>query len=348
MPLPRDALIDGLRCASLLRVALLHLVQRTDLALVVPLSFAAPSMALVFFVSGALAARSLGANGVAERAALRRDRARRLLLPFWGYALVVGGGALALELASAHPWLAVPRAKLAGWALPLVVPPVSPALGRLVWHLWFLAVFLVMLGTAPWTLALHRRAPWAGAAAFGAGALAVDALALDLPETVVHVLAFGAAFQLGYGYDDGRWGRARPRALAAAAVALAAASVAWHAARAPGRMLHEVELAHLGLGLALVLACLAVRAPATRLAELEPCRRFVAAFNPRAYSVYLWGPFANEVAWRALEPWPSARLPLYFPLAIALLAAIVRVVGPLEDFAAGRRRAARATPARAA
>lgn len=339
MPRARDAFLDGLRCVSILRVVLLHLVQRVEAPWVVPLSYAMPSMALVFFVSGALAARSLGANGGSERRALWRGRARRLLMPFWVYAAVVGGGALALELAVDHPWYAVPRAKLVGWALPLVVPAMSPALARLVWHLWFLAVFLVMLGTAPWTLAAHRRWPWCGAIALGSASLLVAASGVALPETVLHTLSFGAAFLLGYGYDDGRWRRASPRLLAACAIALGALAVAWHLARAPGTMVHTVEIAHLGLGLAFVLLWLALRAPATRVFELPACRRFTTAFNARSYSLYLWGPFANEIAWRALERLPSVRLLLYAPLALLLLYAIVRVVGRVEDLAARRARA---------
>ena len=334
MPRSRDPFIDGLRCVSISRVVLLHLLMRVEHPWIAPFSYVMPGMALIFFVSGALAARSLQSNGWTERRRLWRDRARRLLFPYWAFAVVIGGASIALDLAFDLPWFDVPRAKIACWLVPLAVPEASAPFAKLVWHLWFLVVLVVMLASAPWTLALHRRCRWLGAVAMLGTGVALELAALPVPSTVTHTLLFGSAFLFGFGYGD--WRKARPAWLLLGAIPLGAASIAYHLRVAPGTMIHSVDVANIGLSLAVVGVWLAARGPATRVFEHAAFRRVSRAVNARAYSLYLWGPVANEIAVRVLERVPSDGVALYLVLAVLLLLGLVRIFGRVEDWAAGR------------
>ena len=114
------------------------------------------------------------------------------------------------------------------------------------------------------------------------------------------------------------------------------ASIALHAATAPGTMIHTVDVAHAGLGLSFVGVWLALRGPASKLFERPGWRRFSRRVNANAYSIYLWGPVANEIAWRVVEAHPGGGLALYVPLALVLLLGLVRIFGRVENWAAGR------------
>jgi peptidoglycan/LPS O-acetylase OafA/YrhL len=74
----------------------------------------------------------------------------------------------------------------------------------------------------------------------------------------------------------------------------------------------------------------------TRVFEHAAFRRVSRAVNARAYSLYLWGPVANEIAVRVLERVPSGGVALYLVLAVLLLLGLVRIFGRVEDWAAGR------------
>jgi peptidoglycan/LPS O-acetylase OafA/YrhL len=332
----RDPFIDGLRSVSVLRVIVLHLLQRAEHPFVVLFSFAMPGMPLLFFVSGALAAKSLQRGGPEVRYRFWIARARRLLLPFWAFAAVVVTTCLVGQLLWSDAEHEFPLDRAWRWVLPLAGPQASPAYERLNWHLWFLSSLVLLLASAPWTVALHRRAPWVGACAlFAAGAL-IESLAVPAPDVVRNTLLYGAVFQLGYGFADGRILRARTSTLIAAAVCLAAFALAFYAQRSPGAMLHATRLSVVTLGLAFVAVWLALRSHATRTFEKARPQRWIAAINRRAYTIYLWGPVANEIAWRAIQPASVGAYSLDFAIALVLLALLVRVMGPIEDWAARR------------
>lgn len=336
MPAKRDSFIDGLRAISVLRVISLHLLQRVDHPFLVYFSFMMPGMPLLFFVSGALAAASLNRDGADVRVRFWRSRARRLLFPFWAFAVGVVAACLVGQFLWNDAEHRLPLDSAWRWILPLAGPRASAAYDRLGWHLWFLSSLILMLASAPWTLALHRRAPWSGAGAFFAVGAAIEFLALPVPDVVRNTLLFGAAFQLGYGFADGRILRARASTLCAAAFCLSAFALAFYTRRAPGAMLHAVPLALVAFGLAFVAVWLALRAGAKRAFERELPRRWIGAINSRAYTLYLWGPVANEIAWHVVRPASGVAYALDFALSIALLAAFVRVLGPIEDWAARR------------
>jgi peptidoglycan/LPS O-acetylase OafA/YrhL len=338
VPSKRDPFIDGLRAISVLRVISLHLLQRVEHPFLVVFSFLMPGMPLMFFVSGALAAKSLESDTPATRRRFWISRGRRLLLPFWAF------GVLVLATCVAGQWLhgdsehRIALDQAWRWVLPLAGPPVSAAYDRLNWHLWFLSSLILLIGTAPWTIALHRRAPWSGALAFFIAGATIEVLGLSVPDVVRNTLLFGAAFQLGYGFADGRLLRAKKTTVFAAAFCLAAFALAFYARRSPGLMLHAVPLALVTLGLSFVALWLVVRERAMLWFEKQTAKRCIGAINRRAYTLYLWGPVANEIAWRVVKPSSHWTYALDFALAIALLFVLVKMLGPIEDWAARRGR----------
>ena len=336
----RDPFLDGLRAVSVVRVILLHLFQCVEVQFVALFSFFMPGMPLMFFVSGALVGKSLANADHARRLRFWKDRAQRLFPPFWTFGAVVlalcAAGALLWPEDPAHafPWSSAWR-----WIVPLAGPQASAAFDELDWHTWFLSVLLSMLAAAPWTVALHRRLPCAGAFAFLAVGATIELARLPVPDVVRNLFLFGGCFQLGYAYADGRAQRLPRRVLVLLFASLAALAIAFHAARAPGAMLHAVPLALVMLGLAFVALWIAVKPTATRLFERGAAPRWIRSINGRAYTIYLWGPFANDIARRIVAPKDAAGYALDFALALALLYGIVKLLGPIEDWAAGRGKA---------
>lgn len=334
----RDPFLDGLRAVSVVRVVLLHLLQHVTHPFAVTFSFFMPGMPLLFFVSGALAASGLAGADAAKRARFWKERARRLLVPFWAFGAVVLAlcGVCAL-IWRGDPEHAFPWAKSVLWLLPLAGPQASAAFDELDWHLWFLSSLLLLMASAPWTLALHRRWPFAGALAFLVLGAAIEIARLEAPGVVRNTLLFGAAFQLGYGYADGRVLRARGELVVAGAGMLAIFALLFLAERAPTEMIHAEVLALFALGLAFVAVWVRLRAAAVRVFELPLARRWIAAINARAYTIFLWGPFANHFAHRLVAPRTPADYLVEFALSLAFLVLLVRLFGPVEDWAARRR-----------
>jgi peptidoglycan/LPS O-acetylase OafA/YrhL len=336
VPPKRDTFIDGLRAISVMRVIGLHLLQRAEHPFVVLFSFWMPGMPLLFFVSGALAAKSLEHDSPRGRKRFWLSRGRRLLFPFWAFAVVVVGTCLVGQFLWHDAEHDLALSKAWRWILPIAGPPLSAAYDKLGWHLWFLSSLILMLASAPWTLALHRRAPWTGAALFFVAGMLIEFLSIPVPDVVRNTLLFGGTFQLGYGFADGRILRVRTSTLLAGAFCLAAFSLAFYFRRSPGAMLHAVPLALVAFGLSFVAFWLAVRETATRIFDLEKPKRLIRAINLRAYTFYLWGPVANDVAWRIIQPKSGLGYALDFALAIGLLLVFVRLLGPIEDWAARR------------
>jgi peptidoglycan/LPS O-acetylase OafA/YrhL len=332
----RDPFLDGLRAVSVVRVILLHLLQRVEHPFIATFSFFMPGMPLMFFVSGALAAKSLSKGDSATRKRFWSERARRLLIPFW----VFGGIVLGVCAVGAIAWPdaahAFPFSSLWRWVLPIAGPQASAAYDKLDWHTWFLSVLILMIACAPWTLASHRRWPGACALLFFAAGATLEVLRVGVPDVVRNTLLFGAAFQFGFAYGEGQVQRIPRWLLLSIAGALATFSLLFYAARAPNAMLHAVPLALVTLGLAFVALWMCARPMATRIFDHARCSGWIRAINKRAYTIYLWGPVANDVAGRLVRPSSAAGYALDFALALSFLALIVRVLGPVEDWAARR------------
>lgn len=334
----RDAFLDGLRAISVLRVISLHLMQRVEHPLVAAFSFLMPGIPLMLFVSGALAAQGLSKPGAQVRARFWLERGRRLLFPFWAFGAAVVATCLVAWCFEPDAEHALPLRTAWAWLLPLIGPQASAAFDRFDWHLWFLSSLLLLLASAPWTLKLHRRWPFAGALACLAAGATIEILQLSVPGVVRNTLLFGAAFQLGFGYADGRLLRASKSLCLGAALASASLACLFYFLRTPGQMLHAAPLALVLLGLAFVGVWLAVRDRVLPLFQRERVARAIGRINKRAYSLYLWGPIANEIAWYRVRPNSGLGYALDFALSIALLLALVALFGRVEDWAASRKR----------
>lgn len=332
----RDPFLDGLRAISVVRVILLHLLQRVEHPFIATFSFFMPGMPLMFFVSGALAAKSLAKGDSATRKRFWSERARRLLIPYWVFAGIV----LSVCAIGAIAWPdsdhAFPFAFLWRWVLPIAGPQASHAYEKLNWHTWFLSVLIVMIACAPWTVKAHRRWPGICALTFFAIGATIELAHIPVPDVVRNTLLFGAAFQFGFAYGDGQVQRMPRWLLLVIAGVLANFSLFFYATRAPNAMLHAVPLALVTLGLAFVALWMCVRPLATRVFESTRNTRWIRAINTRAYTIYLWGPIANDVAGRLVQPTTAAGYALDFALSLSFLALIVRVLGPVEDWAARR------------
>ena len=338
----RDPFIDGVRSVAIVRVLLLHLFMWIEMSWIGTFSYFMPGMPLVFFISGALASQSLRSNGWAERRRFWWDRARRIFLPFWAFAALAVATCVIADLAIDDHAYDYAWERAWAWVVPLAGPRASAGLDRLVWHLWFMSSLILMLGSAPLTVALHRRWPWSGAIAFASIAVLLAVLRIETFNVLHNALLFGAAFQLGYGYSDDRLKRVHPGWLLAAGGALFAFALGWHLSSARGSMVHTIPLAHVSLGLAFVAFWLALRGPASRLFELPWFVELRRRVNPRAYTIFLWGPIANEIAWRCVGTLESGKLAAYIALSLVLLYGAIRAFGPIEDLAA--RRARKLTP----
>lgn len=202
----RDPGVDLVRAACVIGVVLLHAIMvgvvvtdagpvftnaSDDSWWIVPVSWALQVMPLFFIIggfAGVLAYRRLREQG-GTASGFIAARVHRLLRPAL---VVVGVAGAALALLS-----------LAG------VPPeiVATAGFRYGQPLWFLGVFLLCQALLPALSALHDRAPVRTLAAFGAAALAVDAIRGLSGIEAVGFLNLGFVWltlqQLGFFLADG-------------------------------------------------------------------------------------------------------------------------------------------------
>lgn len=295
---------------------------------------------IMFFVAGSL-------TGASSRRypGLLWARLRRLLVPLWVYAAVVGLVGAVQSHADGSPFELYPRAFLR--ALSWVVPVFDPSSaswhgGWLSSHLWYLRAYVWLLVLTPlFVVALRRR--WHGGLAAGAaiGVLVVEATrwvavpgigAGSARVVVGDTLAYGLFFGMGMAYPHARQRRAATYALAS--VLFAAGAGAYVAvAGTPGAGLNGSFLVVVLTGLAWLCALAAVETPLRAIAMRPTVARSTAAVGRRALTIYLWHPAAVVVAKAVVDGGGAATI----VLAVALTAAITAVMGPVEDVAAARR-----------
>ncbi|WP_234443713.1 acyltransferase family protein [Streptomyces sp. NRRL B-24484] len=153
----------------------------------------------VFFLAGGHAAAGSWRRhreGGGGAAGWVRGRAVRLLLPTTAYVGIAVACLAAARAAGADPGLL----GTVGWALAM--------------QFWFLPVYLVVSALTPWLYAASRRWGLASTAALAALAVVVDVVDLAGHGSPVgaanHVLVWAVAYQLGFGWEDGRLPGRRP------------------------------------------------------------------------------------------------------------------------------------------
>lgn len=334
----RDEFLDLLRTVAILRVVVVHLAGAAGLLWWPAPTWVLPGMPVVFFVSGALAFGTL--DPLRQRptppGAFRRNRLRRLLIPYWGFLACVVAAVVVSDLVTDGGRTAVRFDRLLDAPVPLVVPRLSPASGFAVGHLWFMGSFLVLIVAAPTLVRWYRGRPRAVLAVTGAVFIAVQMFdAADLvPRELDRTSLFALFFVLGFTYTDGRLDRCFRRVPPVVLiVALAAAAVV--AFRVDPRVPNATEPLHGLLGAAWLTAALAAR-PVLGLLAVR-ARPLLAVLTRRTLTIYLWGWPTTQLARRIVDPTGGGpALVTFLALAVGLLVLAVLVAGPLEDVAAGR------------
>ncbi|WP_320776671.1 acyltransferase [Streptomyces sp. CRN 30] len=340
VPAGRDRYFDALRALALVRVVAYHTFGWPWAGMVLP------SMGIMFALAGTLMAKSL------ERPAgqVLRGRVRRLLPPFWFFAVLVVAAMLL------HGW--VPDWRIVYWVVPLGDPP-GDAWAEQAWEVvWYLRTYLWFVLLSPLLLRVFRRAP-------------VPVLLLSLAPIVAFRCVwvppddrFGTAltdlavfvfcWMLGFAHRDGVLRRLRPGPVVAGSLA-ALGFGAWfaftHQAEYGSYDLDDVPLAQAFFSAGFVTLLMYAKERCAidfaGLARFRRLDRVVTVLNARAVTVYLWHEIALILAVPLIDRlWESPAAETYLPLdsqwflfgvAWVLIAVFVLLCGWVEDVAARRR-----------
>jgi surface polysaccharide O-acyltransferase-like enzyme len=169
---------------------------------------AVPTFFLVAGYAGAVSWTHRRDTEDVSRQTWLRHRLARVLGPTTVYVGLVSAVVVVLDLRH----IAGSTLEYAGWAVAM--------------HLWFLAVYLVVVALTPVAIAAQRRWGLLVPAVLAVGVVAVDAVSLGghLPHLRLlnYLLCWGALYQLGIAWHDGLLAGRRPALLAGgSAVALA-------------------------------------------------------------------------------------------------------------------------------
>lgn len=340
----RDRFLDLLRMVSVLRVVALHTATKPPVVYLPWIQWIFPGMPEVFFVSGAVTAAALRRR---PARAVVTKRLRRLLPPYYVYALVALGVMAVTDARSADPAATLRGSDVLHFLVPVVRPTGSETRVVLWGHLWFLTAFLWVIVLSPLTHWLHRRVG-AWSLLLHAGLFALVVLAdkrqlFTVREELYSVTMFGWFFQLGYLYDDGVLQRLRARTHAIIGTVLLAAG--WLTAeriepvwRKSVNELYSSQSAHLLLGAGWMFLAFALRAPISAWLARHRAR-VLDLVTRRTYTLFVWGPAANAVAMSASRKvgGDAGNLPVYLLVTTFTLAGLVLLWGWVEDVASSRR-----------
>lgn len=292
---------------------------------------------LFFLVGGYANAASWGRHQAAgqEWPLWVQTRVMRLLVPTCGYAALIVAGVLGAQLAGIDPRTVA----TAGWAVAL--------------HLWFLAVYAVVLFCTPALWAAHQRWGLRVPAAMVVLAVVIDAGVVGLHWPLVggvnYLLVWGTFHQLGFAWQDGSLvARVRPAMLAGGA-ALVLIGLIWAGPYpvsmigAPGARIQNASppsSALLAFGIAQCGVALACEPRVTRwLAQHARSRARIATAGALTMPVYLWHMvpvvIVIEAGYRQLiglpaigsSDWWYQRVVWIFVLGVALAAVLAVLAG---------------------
>lgn len=337
----RLAVLDLMRTVALLRVVVFH-VTGLDV-----LSFIA-SMPVMFFVAGALFARSIQSR---RGLVVVRDRFRRILPSLFVFAAMLVGLYASLGMLTAS-WgnqpASGPVEQLGVYGvLRLFLPvlsgntPIGPGTvdDAVYWTwnpLWYVHTHLFLALFGPLLVALYKR--WYRATLVGLGLFwLLDAIGNAGQANTITFLVF---FVGGFAFTDGRLLAVPRRTMRRSAAVFAVLGIAF-VPLGPGLAINQWAPSLLFVGAAWVAVSIGWREVLERVAVGPVARPVIAFVNRRALTIYLWSMPGIYIS-RVLMPVEGSLLRLA-GIAVASLALTTVVIlaacvafGWIEDIAARR------------
>jgi len=254
---------------------------------------------MFFFVAGFAGALSWGHRDASE--AWVRRRLARVLGPTAVYVALVSAVVVALQAAG----VVGDVLEYAGWAVAM--------------HLWFLAVYVLVVSLTPVAVAAQRRWGLRSPAALAAGVVIVDAATLTghVPYLgwLNYLLCWGTLYQLGIVWHAGLLAGRRPVVLAAGS-AVALALLMWlgpypvSMIGVPGQAIENTSpptVAMLAYGCAQVGLAMAAAPALNRALRPRAVRRVLSVANTNVMALYLW--HMIPVVLVAIVAYPAGLLP---------------------------------------
>jgi peptidoglycan-N-acetylglucosamine deacetylase len=342
-PKQRDRFLDLLRLISVLRVIALHTATKPPVIYLPWIQWIFPGMPEVFFVSGAVTANALRRR---KAKAVVTKRLRRLLPPYYVYAIAALAVMAITDWRSAAPDASIDRGDWLSFLFPVVRPTGSVTRVILWGHLWFLTTFLWVLVLSPVFFWIYRRIKvWSlliHALLFIVVIYAEKNQSFALRSEYYDIAMFGWFFQLGFLYDDETLQRLKPRIHAGIGAMLLAAG--WLVAvviepisHKGVKELYSSASGHFLVGAGWMFLAFAVRTPVTQW--LHRHRAAMVDFvTQRTYTLFIWGPAANAVAMAASRKigGSEGNLPVYLFVTAITLSGLTLMFGWIEDWASSR------------
>jgi CubicO group peptidase (beta-lactamase class C family)/peptidoglycan/LPS O-acetylase OafA/YrhL len=337
----RDPFLDTVRAVAIVRVVLWH---ATGAALVTYLVAAVPALV---FVTGSLLTRSLMRR---RWHTVLADRYRRLMIPYWVFAAAAFAAMVVAHVVRTDDTTDLPSHALFTWLVPVVDPVGSEwQEGWLTSPLWFIRLMVWLIALSPLLVWAARRAAVASLALLAALTVLIDLAARgDWSATVARAFwyagdltMFAGFFVLGGLYGTGRLVLRVQTLLTIAAVCAGGAAV-WYATQpVPDNVVNNSHPMHLLVGLGWLSLALAAKPWVVRAAETPAVATVVRAITRRSLTIYLWHSVAVVAGYRIVDGIGDLPQAVEWGIVLActavLTAAIVQLLGWVEDVAAQRR-----------
>ncbi|MET0908914.1 MAG: acyltransferase family protein, partial [Ilumatobacteraceae bacterium] len=330
----RDAFLDVVRAASIVRVIIWHALGFWWI------SWTFAAMPAVFYVSGAVLAMSLRTRSCWS---VVKGRLKRLIPPYLAFVCI---GLSAVLFASPNV-LNDSSANVLSWFIPYRAPaPLGWEDGWLSTPLWFLRALVLVLLLTPVLRPIGQRLPgWSMFAGWLVSLAALDVwvnhqtseMATGVVRGIADVVCFGGFFALGVSGHHLRYKLSRGwrwnLAVLFGAAAVAAAFVA-----PPIDMVVNNSYVLLGLvGLSWLLVMLALEDQLRHLGEIPAIKRFVGWIAGNSMSIYLWHTLALVFAYYIVgAPTSPGQYVILAAVFVVLIVSMVTAVRPLESLALGR------------
>jgi surface polysaccharide O-acyltransferase-like enzyme len=262
---------------------------------------AVPTFFLVAGYAGAVSWTHRRDTEDVSRQTWLRHRLARVLGPTTVYVGLVSAVVVVLDLRH----IAGSTLEYAGWAVAM--------------HLWFLAVYLVVVALTPVAIAAQRRWGLLVPAVLAVGVVAVDAVSLGghLPHLRLlnYLLCWGALYQLGIAWHDGLLAGRRPALLAGgSAVGLALLIVLGpypvSMIGVPGQSLQNTDppsTAMLAFGCAQAGLVITLAPALNRALRAGFVQRLLTTANSNVMALYLWHMIPVVIV--AIVGYPAGLLP---------------------------------------